>query len=519
MTGTPWNAPRQDGEVFCHPAPETWAATARAGLEVSRARTFFGLTPMEVRQEAGWPEGHVVLSAHQPVLFYPGLWVKALAASTLADGLGWTAAHKITDQDAPGEADGWTPKTNPSGLVSHPLKWSRPDIPYAFQGRPETARLRDALDQAASSDLSSVQEGVRYFSTPLEKAWAASSDWVDWHSGCLEALDRSSGTERWVGRASRVWDRPSFQRFMAGWISETSATWSAYNRALDRYRVEQKIQHPLTPVPNLGEESGWWETPFWTAMPDTVRETLWVRSEGEGMLLRSGRVGEVWRWNHRGGWQDLKGAPWRLWPKALVQSLYTRLFLADFFIHGLGGGFYEPVNDLLLKELGEGPAAPFGVASATLWLDPVEASEVRREMERSERIPHWRRVLEKNPEYLLQKHDEWMRELPPHLADECRAAASAPSFDSAVREKVGWLEALKDPARRSEAGGWVREWNAHWVRTFAPLYASLEAFQSGEEGLKARWEVLSFRKYAFFCYPPARFEALKESVDRMIRKG
>jgi hypothetical protein len=216
---------------------------------------------------------------------------------------------------------------------------------------------------------------------------------------------------------------------------------------------------------------------------------------------------------------ELEGTPWRLWPKALLQSLYTRLYLADFFIHGLGGGFYEPVNDLLLKELGEGPGAPYGVASATLWVSPADADEARRRLEKSERIPHWRRVLEKNPEYLLQRQGEWKRELPFLAAEACREAVSEVSFGEAVREKENLLEELRDPARRSEAGSRVREWNARWVQRFAPLYAALEASQGGLEGLGAHWEALSFRKYVFFCYPPARFEALKESVDRMIRKG
>jgi hypothetical protein len=152
-------------------------------------------------------------------------------------------------------------------------------------------------------------------------------------------------------------------------------------------------------------------------------------------------------------------------------------------------------------------------------LDPQEVEIARSRWEKTERIPHWRRVLEKNPEYLLQRQEEWTRELPPLASEACREAAATRSFDEAVREKSVLLDALKDPRVRSEAGSRVKEWNTSWVGRFAPLYASLEVAQAGAEGLKTRWEALSFRKYAFFCYPPARFEALKESVDRMIRKG
>jgi hypothetical protein len=519
MSGGPWSAPQRDGELFFHPDPEMWAASARASLKISGTRTFFGLTPAAVRREAGWPEGPVVLSAHQPVLFYPGLWVKALAASSLAAALGWTAVHKITDQDAPGEADGWVLQTTPDGLGSLPLKWSRPDQPYAFQNAPKEVLWAEALRMSDSAGLASVQEGTAFFSKHLQTTWAFVSDWDDWHEGCLRALDQVSGTERLIKRASHIWDQPSFRKFLAVWLSDAPAFCRAYNKALDRYRAEQNIQHPLTPVPNLAVEEGWLETPFWTVMPERGRETLWVKHGSGGVLLSSGRDGEVFHWDVGGGGEALAGAPWRLWPKALPQSLYTRLFLADFFIHGLGGGFYEPVNDLFLEELGLGLGAPFGVVSATLWLSPDEMEKIQNQLEKMERIPYWRRALEKNPEYLLQRQGDWIRELPLSLTKACLEASATPSFNEAVRVKAELLEALKDPKRRAEAGGGVKEWNSFWAERFAPLYASFEASQGGLEALKDRRKALSYRLYAFFCYSPGRFATLKESVDRMIRKG
>jgi len=519
MKVEPWKVPQKDGETFFHPDPETWATAARASHADSQVRSFFGLNSLEVRREAGWPVGPVVVSAHQPVLFYPGLWVKALAASSLADALGWTAVHKITDQDAPGEADGWVPQETPGGLKPFPLAWSRPDQPYAFQNAPKKALWDEALRLSASSGLPPVHEGNEFFSKRLQLSWNASRDWDDWHDACLRVLDQASGTERLVKRASHIWDRPSFRKFLAIWFSDVPAFCGAYNRALNRYRTDQNIQHPLTPVPNLAVEKGWQETPFWTATPELGRETLWVKHESGGVLLSSGRDGEVFHWEMSGGGEALAGAPWRLWPKALPQSLYTRLFLADFFIHGLGGGFYEPVNDLFLEELGAGPGAPFGVVSTTLWLSPEETGKVQSQSEKMERIPYWRRALEKNPEYLLQRQGDWIRELPPSLATACREASMTPTFNGAVRTKAELLEGLKDPKRRAEAGAGVKEWNLFWAERFGPLYALFEASQGGLEALRARREGLSYRLYAFFCYSPGRFAALKETVDRMIRKG
>ena len=55
-------------------------------------------------------------------------------------------------------------------------------------------------------------------------------------------------------------------------------------------------------------------------------------------------------------------------PKALMLTLFSRLFVADFFIHGVGGGRYDQVTDDVVRRLfGIEPPA-FAVASLTMYL-------------------------------------------------------------------------------------------------------------------------------------------------------
>lgn len=513
MSATPPEAPREDGGFLASPPLAAWGARARQALATGERRSFLGLGRSEIRKASAWPGEPVALSAHQPVLFYPGLWVKALAAGALADRLGWTAVHKVTDQDAPGEADGWIPVQSGEEVQTSEARLSRPGIPYALQTGPDPAAWTSLLRSASSSGWPSVAEAVGYFAASLGFPARERLDWDAWHLSHLGALDEACGTGRRYDRASRLWDTEAFLRFLSLWLAEPERLLGALNQALRSYRERNGIRHPLTPVPDLAFLDGWWETPFWTVAEGRERETLWIQSLPGRFVLRSGWTGETWEGSGRPCPDLLAKAPWRLWPKALPQSLYTRLFLADFMVHGLGGGFYEPVNDLFLEALGEPPAAPYGVATATQWVEPDRAYEAREQLRRSERIPHWRRAFEKNPEYLLTKAGEWAGELPPEVAEACRKASHMPLFPEAVAEKTALLEALRNPERRSQAGRALKDWNTSWTGRLAPLWGDFEKAREGREALAARWEGLSFRRYAFFCYPPGRWKAIRESVE------
>ena len=63
---------------------------------------------------------------------------------------------------------------------------------------------------------------------------------------------------------------------------------------------------------------------------------------------------------------------------ALVNTLYCRLFLGEYFLHGIGGGKYDEVTDALAQAFyGVEPPA-YGVLTATLLLP----------------LPHWPSTVE-----------------------------------------------------------------------------------------------------------------------------
>jgi hypothetical protein len=52
----------------------------------------------------------------------------------------------------------------------------------------------------------------------------------------------------------------------------------------------------------------------------------------------------------------------------LTLTLFTRLLLADLFVHGLGGAKYDEMTDALAARLFGAPPPPYLTVSATVWL-------------------------------------------------------------------------------------------------------------------------------------------------------
>lgn len=115
-----------------------------------------------------------------------------------------------------------------------------------------------------------------------------------------------------------------------------------HNQSLMDYRKEHKIKNHAQPIPNLLHG----EMPFWVLDPVTkARNVMRVNDSTDNVCIL---------------------------PKAVTLTMFMRLFMTDFFIHGKGGGRYEEVSEHIIKEFFQIEAAPYEVASATMNLKKTE---------------------------------------------------------------------------------------------------------------------------------------------------
>src|SRR5205085_11199692 len=104
-------------------------------------------------------------------------------------------------------------------------------------------------------------------------------------------------------------------------------------------------------------------------------------------------------------------------PRALTLTLFARLCLGDFFIHGIGGGKYDEVTDAIIRDyFGLDPPA-YQVLSATLHLPLPGFPATATDVERAERLV---RDLTWNPQ----------RHLPPAVAARPEGATQVSEQES-----------------------------------------------------------------------------------------
>jgi len=133
---------------------------------------------------------------------------------------------------------------------------------------------------------------------------------------------------------------PAFKLF-SGKVSERLPVFiEAFNRSLHEYRVLHKIKNPAQPLPEIREG----DMPFWVLDKDSGKRLHVPQNAFDDQLI----------------------------PRAITLTMFIRIFLADFFIHGTGGGRYEAISDnVLLQFFGTG-FCDYTISTATMNLTPKE---------------------------------------------------------------------------------------------------------------------------------------------------
>jgi hypothetical protein len=183
-------------------------------------------------------------------------------------------------------------------------------------------------------------------------------------------------------------------------------------------------------------------------------------------------------------WLELEGQGYKVRSRALTNTLYARLFLAELFIHGIGGGKYDELTDSLTRDFYHIEAPHFLVLSATLLLPlksyPVQADD-RRRLARDLRDLFW------NPQRHLASVDLADAAVKELVEQKRRALGLEPADRRQRRDRFQTLRKLNDQLRPRLVQH-MREEEAELERCDRRLQANA---------------ILQRRDYAFCLYPEA----------------
>ena len=433
-------APVGDREVLLQPAKEELRAVVRrnrqrlsgydlvtagrsfAQLRLGMRRRVLALADEYMEQLTGRRldpidvDSPLVMTGHQPEICHPGVWIKNFVTDRLAHAMGGSGLALVLDSDLPHSLGLTVPRRARDGAAIEAFVYAaaQPGKTYE-QHRPDDSWDVEGFVRAVGSSMPLANDETLFgsFSEAMKRARSQATTAADLVTRARFRVERDAGLANREVPASRVCSTPEFFLFLLDIIVDLAGFARVYNKALAFYRKVHHVRGRANPLPDLEPD----EAPFWAYGTDEPRQPLRVRPERGGLRLLAGRSeffdidqGELA--GLRAGRAEVFDALAerlsreadlvRIRTRALTTTILLRLFVADVFIHGIGGAKYDTVTDEIVRQYYGVEPPDFITVSATLRL-PLEPFPGSEEEERQ--LTHLIRDLRYNPDRHLPERE------------------------------------------------------------------------------------------------------------------
>lgn len=455
------------------------------------------------------PSLPIVMAGHQPTLFHPGVWFKNFALDRFARQSGSLAINLVVDNDV---SSGVSIPVPQQDVVTQ--RWRAIAVAYDVSGGGvpyEQTAITDR-DFFRSFDQRLRIELLGFIDNPLITAmWPHAVSALDRCeiASCAIAQARH-GLEAEIGLQTLelpigVMARDkSFARFTLELLADLPRLITIYNDSADHYRHEHGIRSHAHPVPNLGVEidadgTTWYECPLWLYGDDsTHRRGMWCRRQGDQLTL-SDRRGESMMVDMSDldaaavQWADSLTSNFKVRPRALLTTMYSRWILSDCFLHGIGGGKYDQLGDRIAQQFFGITPPPYYVTSATIQLPGVETINVAGDRRRLRRKL---RDCQFQPEVIDYDWDDQQKML---IVEKRELLAKIPPRG----QRRKWHQELESINQTLSAA---------LDATGAEILVQLEQLQRQS----AATRLLTSREHPFCIYP---LDYLVETFDQMLSEN
>ena len=513
-----YQAPRRHGETFVEPsfreAPNVLEQNVR--LLATHAAPFDALRRTARRQliddairytsayrDVSWVEAGctapIIMAGHQPAIFHPGVWFKNFALSHLAQHSGAVAVNLVIDNDVASGSSIRVPKVDPvSGDATYQaIAYDRAGggVPYE-QTTISDRQMFDQFDRHVRKAIAPlvgdpcVTELWKHARNAIERCGVA---------GCALAQARH-GLEGQLGLQTLelplgvVCRTTEFSEFALAILSELPRFHRCYNDAANRYRRAHRIRSSAHPVPNLAEDGEWFEAPMWIYGDDAPqRKAAWARLSDD-VLIISDRSNSGAQGGQDGSERQLRidirypklaaeqlsghASPnFKLRPRALLTTMYARLVLSDLFLHGIGGGKYDQLGDMIMQSFFMVSPPRFMVISATLQLPGIEAANDADQVRRLKRSI-------RQTQYQAER-----------FADQAKLDAEL------LEQKRELLASVPPKGHRKEWHDQLEQINGALSRELSAVRAGLRSELASVQRTAAARRLLASREHPFCIFP------------------
>ncbi len=452
----------------------------------------------------------LIVPGHQPALYHPGVWAKNFASAGIAARLGGAALNLVVDNDiyaSPAIA-------LPSGSREEPRRTA-----VAFdqrqRARPwEGARIQDRERfDAFGEQVSAVMRSWNI--TPLiETFWNRATehrrqgaDLPECLTAVRHAVEASWGVHNLELRMSDLCESEPFLWFASHLLAQLPRFVDVHNEVLGEYRRLYRLKSRNHPVPALERRESWLEAPFWVWNDEVPHRRRVFAKQSDKQMSLADDTGHLFATLPLSPSMDAccavevlrslpeKGVRFRT--RALTTTLFARVFLADLFVHGIGGAKYDEMTDRIIARFFGMPAPGFATVSASRYLPFAEPFDVSPD--EITRLTGLLRDLKQNPQ----------RHLTPGLDSRIdRLLAEKASLIAEQDAERSTLPLTKRQRREHTAANTRRFQQLQKVTNQLATYVERQANDIRKELETVRRQVaanrvLTSREFSFVAYPEA----------------
>ncbi len=293
----------------------------------------------------------VIAAAHQPIFYYPGIILKNSFLSETAEKTGGIPVNIIVDSDK-ARISIPVPYKKEDHYVYRSVKIDNPDEePFvSFSPDRENVQIffRKISESIRSLDNEKIKKVFFDFKERFFELFNRSHDFIDTVISLRREYEKSNNIKVTDFKLSEITTSPAFFRFVWYIVKNIKDFLKIYNSA-----VEKNKKGKYQTVKLLLLDKNIYELPFWF-MSGSARNSIYLKKENnifsfftEGRTLiisidiENTKEKEI---------IDLLKEKLILFPKALILTLMTRIFLCDIFIHGTGGAFYDRITNEIIRE-------------------------------------------------------------------------------------------------------------------------------------------------------------------------
>lgn len=446
----------------------------------------------------------IIQTGHEPILYYPGVWIKNHLTRYLAGKVGGVGVNMIVDNDACTMGFMYMPvlSEKPAYIQKVTFVTGKENVAYEeimfgdfrtilqFKEEVLTLLRKDALSEKTRATSEHMQAAFeKFINCVAEYYHRGRLDMVGLLTAARCDLEEDFCIDNLEIPVSWMCTTDGFYHFFSHIVYEADRFAKVYNEKLTEYRAIHKIRSRANPLPDLKIVGNLVELPFWIWKAGGERGKCYILKDGEiikitngvDVLVTLGKSEETA--NNISRLRALKEGQMKIRPRAITTTMFSRLFFSDVFIHGIGGAKYDTITDEIIKDFFGVDPPSFVTISSTLLL-PFDTFDL--DIKTLQVLQHELTDMSYNPERYTSKETQGDKE-----------------FVNRVNEKKGILKMMATGSKEEKRRYFnkIKELNKlNLVKLDTELRRKQEKISTINEML-AYNEVVKFREYPICIYP------------------